>query len=328
MRELSVGFIGSGGIARSHTKPLSAMKGIKFAAFCDIVEEKARAYCNEYGGKPYTDFEEMLRKEELDVVYVCLPPFAHTNEVQLAAERGINIFIQKPIALTMDLATSMVKAVERSGVKSQVGYQLRFGKGIQRGKALLQEGELGPVTMGLARYICNFLGGAWWRKASQSGGQIVEQSTHAVDLLRYLCGDVTRVFSEMDRRYWTEIEDLEIEDVSSTSLRFSSGAVGSMVATTGGYSGKWILDLSVFTKKAVMDFKDPHSIRITWNEDAGREEFFSEPRDLSVAEAEHFIGAVRQDKETITPISEGAKTLEVTLAIKESGAKREPVNLS
>ena len=324
MMKLSIGFIGAGGIARSHTKPLKELGNVKFVSFCDIVKERAQSYCEEYGGRPYTDFAEMYEKEEMDAVYICLPPFAHSNEVELAAEKGINIFIQKPIALDMGLAGRMVRAVEKVGVKSQVGYQLRFGNGIQRSKTLLGEGGLGPITMAFGKYICNFLGGSWWRNPSQSGGQIVEQSTHALDLLRYLCGDIVKVYSEMDRRYWSEVEDLEIEDVSSTSLRFASGAVGSMIATTGGYPGKWIVDLSIFTKKAVLDLKDPHSLMITWNDDGAREEFHSETSNLNLVEAKHFTKAILNDMETITPISEGAKTLAVTLAIRESGTQRVP----
>lgn len=323
-----VGFIGSGGIARSHTKALSALGGVEFVAFCDLVEDRARSYSDEYGGKPYTDFRRMLDAEKMDAVYICLPPFAHTDEVELAAEKGIDIFIQKPIALDMDLANRMVRAVENAGVRSQVGYQLRFGMGVQRAKALLEEGELGQVTLALGKYVCNFLGGSWWRDPAKSGGQIVEQSTHAVDLMRYLCGDIGRVCSEMDVRYWTEVEDLGIEDVSATSLRFTSGAVGSMIATTGGYLSKWIVDLSIFTKKAALDIPDPNSLRITWGADGGREEYHSESTDMSLAEARHFIGAVRDGGDTITPISEGAKTLAVTLAIRESGLGKEPKQVS
>ena len=327
MANFSVGFIGAGGIARSHTDALKQIDNVKFASFCDIVEERARSYCEEYGGRPYTDFNKMFEKEDLDAVYVCLPPFAHTNEVELAAEKGINVFIQKPIALDMDLAKRMVDAVEKAGVKSQVGYQLRFGNGTRRAKRLLEDGKLGPVTIALGRYVCNFVGNLWWRDPERSGGQIVEQSTHAVDLLRYLCGDIVRVSSEMDLRYWTEVEDLGIEDVSATSLRFASGAVGSMVATTGGYPNKWLLDVSVFTKKAVLDIPDVHSIDISWNDDGIREERHSAQTDLSLEEAKHFLGAIEKDEDTLTPISEGAKSLAVTLAIRSSGLEKTPKNV-
>jgi len=321
---MSVGFIGAGGIARSHTNALKQIKNVKFAAFCDIVEERAKAYCEEYGGRPYVDFAQMFEKEDLDAVYICLPPFAHTNEVELAAEGGVNVFIQKPIALDMDLARRMVDAVEKEGVKSQVGYQLRFGPGVQMAKGLLEGGDLGEVTMALGRYICNFIGGPWWRDPAKSGGQIVEQSTHAVDLLRFLCGDIVRVSSEMDTRYWNEEEGMGVEDVSTTALRFSSGAVGSMIATTGGYPNRWMLDVSVFTKKAVIDIPEVNTIKINWNRDGIREESHSTPTDLSLEESRHFLGAIRDDTDTITPISEGAKSLAVTLAIRRSGLGEGP----
>ena len=101
-----------------------------------------------------------------------------------------------------------------------------------------------------------------------------------------------------------------------------------MIATTGGYPSKWIVDLSVFTKKAVLDIPDPNSLRITWSADGGREEYHSQPTDLSLAEARHFIGAAREGGDTITPISEGARTLAATLAIRESGIGKEPKEVS
>jgi len=325
MPRLSVGFIGAGGIARSHTKALKTLGNTDFVAFCDIVKERALSYCQEYGGNAYTDFRKMINEEEMDAVYICLPPFAHSNEVNIAAENGIHVFIQKPIALNMDLAEEMVSAVDRAGVKSQVGYQLRFGTGIQRARELLQSADLGPVTLCLGRYLCNFLGGSWWRQLSKSGGQIVEQSTHVVDLLRYLCGDIEKVYSEMDTLYWDEVEDMEIEDVSSTTMKFESGAIGSMVATTGGYPGRWIADLKIFTKKAVFDLPDPHTLILTGNEE--KEKRFGHTTDLSLAEASHFTQAILEDTDTCTPISDGAKTLEATLSIRRSGEEGRPVTL-
>jgi len=75
-------------------------------------------------------------------------------------------------------------------------------------------------------YWCHFLGGPWWRDKSKSGGQIVEQSTHLYDAFRYLCGEVKEVYGQMDRRFWTDIPDMSVEDVSSATFRFKSGAIG------------------------------------------------------------------------------------------------------
>jgi len=194
MNGLRIGMIGCGGIAEVHVERLKTLEAAQLVGFADIVEEKARSFSKKYGGEPYTDWREMLGKERLDIVYVCLPPFAHEDEVVVASEKGIHVFIEKPIALNMKLARKMVRAVEKSGVKSQVGYVSRFAYGVEEAKRLIQTGEAGDIGLALGWYWCHFLGGKWWRDKSKSGGQIVEQTTHLFDLLRHLCGEVEAVY--------------------------------------------------------------------------------------------------------------------------------------
>lgn len=142
-----VGMIGCGGIAGTHVSRLAKMQDVQFIAFCDVVREKAQAFSSQYGGTIYEDFHKMIGTEKFDVVYICLPPFAHTDEVQVAAEKGINIFIEKPIALTMRLADDMARAVNKSGVRSQVGYILRFGAGVERAKEMIESRKAGDISV-------------------------------------------------------------------------------------------------------------------------------------------------------------------------------------
>ena len=123
---LRAGIIGCGGIANTHGRVLSELANrVTIAAVCDIERDRAEGFGTKYaGGKAavYTDFTRMFAETGLDVVYVCLPPFAQSNEVELAAERGIHVFMEKPIALTTDLAHRIVNAVEKHQIKSHVGF--------------------------------------------------------------------------------------------------------------------------------------------------------------------------------------------------------------
>lgn len=310
--------IGCGGIARNHATRLSTMKEIKLTAFCDVVEDKAKVFSAKYGGNIYTDWHEMFDKEKLDVVYVCLPPFAHRDEVIIAAENGIHIFIEKPIALNMDLARRMVEAVERCDVRSQVGYKCRFGFGVEKAKRLIESGEAGHVGLASGWYWCHFLGGAWWRDKRKSGGQIVEQATHLYDALRYLCGDVDRVYGEMDRRFWVEVPDLSIEDVSSSTFRFRSGAVGAIVSTTWGMLGQWWLRWLIATKNYTLESSGANTLTVYTTKAPAKMQTVSEQRDTYLLESQNLIRAILEDGETRTPMLEGAKTLEFTLAARKS----------
>ncbi|MBO3803215.1 MAG: Gfo/Idh/MocA family oxidoreductase [Candidatus Brockarchaeota archaeon] len=327
--ELKIGFIGCGGIAGVHASRLSKMEGVKLVAFCDIAKEKALAFSSKFGGAAYQDFHEMIKSESLDVVYVCLPPFAHSDEVQASAERGINVFIEKPIALSMRLADDMVRAVRRSGVRSQVGYLLRFGAGVERAKALIDSGEAGDVSVVQGRYFCNFIGGPWWRDKAKSGGQLVEQSTHLYDAVRYLCGDVERVYAEMARRYWVDVPDMTSEDASSTVMRFKTGALGSITATTGAYAGdRWVTSWTVAARNFTFEFENANSLVIYSTSKPQTTETVSDPeRDMFVLESMDLFDSIKSGRETRTPIEEGMKTLELTLAAAKSAEKRQVVEL-
>jgi len=327
MRRLKVGMIGCGGIARVHADRLRMMGEVKLVAFADIVKEKAKDFSERYGGKAYKDWYRMLSKEDLDLVYICIPPFAHEDEVMVAAEKGINIFIEKPIALNMKLAREMVRAIEKNKVKSQVGYNCRFGLALEKAKKLIQSGEAGKVGLALGIYWCHFLGGSWWRDKTKSGGQIVEQSTHMYDALRYLCGDVETVYGRMNRIFWTDIPDLTIEDVSSSTFRFKSGAVGSIVSTTWGVPSQWWFKWMLATEKYTMEARDANTLTLYSIGQPLKVETISEARDTYLLEAENLVKAILTDGETKTPISEGAKTLEFTLATMKSMETGKPITL-
>ncbi len=327
LSELKIGMIGCGGIAGAHATRLSTLKEVKLTAFSDIDEKRAKDFANKYGGNVYADWQKMLEKEKLDIVYICLPPFAHTGEVMAAAERGIHIFIEKPIALNMDLAKKMVGAVEKHGVKSQVGYQCRFGLATEKAQELIKEGEAGDVGLALGWYWCHYLGKEWWRDKKRSGGQIVEQATHLYDALRYLCGDVDKVYGVMDKRFWVDVPDLIIEDVSSLTVRFKSGALGAIVSTTWGVPSQWWLRWLIATKNYTLESSDVNTLTLYTTEAPAKRKTISEERDMQLLEAQDLIQAVLKDKETRTPIVEGAKSLEFTLAAMKSMETGRPVKL-
>jgi len=194
LKKLKVGMIGCGGIAKIHADRLRSLREVQLVAYADVVKEKAESFGQEYGGTSYVDWQNMLEKETLDIVYILLPPFAHTNEVAVAAEKGIHIFIEKPIALNMNLARNMVAAVEKNSVKSQVGYCQRFSYAVEEAKRLIQSGEAGKPGLAAGYYWCHFLGGSWWRDKNKSGGQVVGSlltsmmcsATCAATLRRYM----------------------------------------------------------------------------------------------------------------------------------------------
>ncbi|MEM1606718.1 MAG: Gfo/Idh/MocA family oxidoreductase [Candidatus Bathyarchaeia archaeon] len=327
MRKLNVGFIGCGGIAVTHAERLKTLEEVRMTAFADIAEERARTMADKYGGKCYRDWREMLNKEKLDIVYICLPPFAHSDEVTIAAEKGIHIFIEKPIALDMKTAREMVRSIEKNGVKSQVGYNCRFGYAIEEAKRLVNNGEAGEIGLAIGMYWCHFIRRDWWIDKSKSGGQIVEQSTHLFDALRYICGDVEVVYGLMNRKFWTDVPEMTIEDVSSTTFKFKSGAIGAITATTWGANAQWWFKWWIAAKNYTFESRDINTLTLYSTKPPTKVTTISEERDTYLLEAKDFIRAILEDKDTKTPIEEGAKTLEFTLAASKSAEIGKPITL-
>ena len=325
MTRLKVGFIGCGGIARAHANRLVRFSDVELVAFSDIVVGKAEALAHKFGGRAYSDWREMLDRENLDVVFICLPPFAHRDEVMVAAEEGVHVYIEKPIALNVKLAYEMVRAIEKSGVKSQVGYQLRFAAGVERAKKLIEDGVVGDIGLVAGRYWCGFIRRDWWLDKSRSGGQVVEQATHLYDLLRWLCGNVERVYAEMDRLLYRDVPGMTIEDVSSAVLRFKCGAVGVVTATIGAAPGVQRLEWVIVGSNATLESPEPHSLKVySLGRQPKVEEYKEAGRDPMTLAERDLIEAVINDKPTRTPIIEGAKTLELTLAVVKAAELGKP----
>jgi len=114
--KVRLGMIGCGGIAQWHMSLLEKMEEAQMVAFCDIREEAARECAEKYSGVPYTKHEEMFAKEKLDAIFLCIPPFAHTDQAIMAAQKGIHVFAEKPVALNMAKALEIQRALDTSGV--------------------------------------------------------------------------------------------------------------------------------------------------------------------------------------------------------------------
>lgn len=332
MAVLRTGLIGCGKFANKHLINLVSMPDkFQMVAFCDTIKENAEQFNEKYAGgksKVYLDFHDLLTETPLDLVLICLPPFGHSDEVEVAAEHGVHILIEKPIALTSEHAWRMVKAVEKAGIKSQVGFMFRFGAAIEKLKSMIADGTAGPVGLMSTRYFCNALHAPWWRMRDKSGGQIVEQVIHMVDLMRYLIGDPVTVFSIQNNLFHRDVENYTIEDTSGTVMEFKNGGIGVIYASNNAIPGKWINDYHVVAKHLTADFTDANNAVFTFtSEPTVRTEVISSIDNLYLRELLDLYHAIIEDLPTRTPIREGALSLDLALAISKSAVNKTPVFL-
>lgn len=332
MKRLRTAILGCGGFAHRHAQNLIGLpEEIELAAFCDHHDQNARAFSEKYtGGRGliFTDPQKMFEKADLDLVAICLPPFAHADEVELAAQHGVHILIEKPIALSSEHAWRMVEAAETARIQTQVGFMFRFGAAIERLKELITSGEAGPLGLMSARYFCNSLHAPWWRDRSKSGGQLVEQVIHMVDLMRYLMGEAVSVYSRQENMFHREVPDYTVEDVSATVFGFKDGAIGVIYATNGAIPGKWINDYRLVTQKVTAEFSNANNALLHFTaETPVRTETISSERNVHLAELQDLLTAIRTDGRTRTPLREGAKSLDMALAATQSAQTHQEVPL-
>lgn len=223
---MKIAFIGAGGIAGNYRGSLKRLQR-PIAAICDINAERASQVAGVENATAYTNHAEMLEKEKPDVVFICIPPGAHTTQVVDAAKTGAAVFVAKPVALDLDTANKALKAIEKAGVLNQVGYMARYSDITAKAKEIIGEKDL---SMGFGRFLCRMgAGHPWWGKFAISGGQMLEQSTHVFDLLRYFLGDVKEVQAFGIKNVSKSIADFE--ECTVCNLHFANGAVGNVTST-------------------------------------------------------------------------------------------------
>lgn len=332
MQKVRAGILGVGGIAHKHARALHALSGrVELVACCGRDFEKTRAFADQYTqgrAMVFANHAEMFERADLNLVIICLPPFAHRDEVERAAERGIHLLIEKPIALDTKTAWNMVRAVERAGIKTQVGFMYRFGQAVQEFKRRLDAGECGRVGLFSARYFANALHAAWWRERAKSGGQIVEQAIHLFDLFTWLGGDIARVYSRQANLFHRDTPGYDIEDVSTTILEFKNGALGVIYATNAAVPNQWVKEWRVVTAKMLAEFSDwNHAIFTPTTTPNLAPQVIASERDVFVAQLEDLLQAIETGGETLTPLFHGARTLDLALAAVRSNETGLPVTI-
>ena len=332
MKPLRTAILGCGSFAHRHAQNLIALpEEIELSAFCDHHETNARAFSEQYTeghGAVFTDPHEMFEKSNLGLVIICLPPFAHSDEIELAAQHGVHVLMEKPIALSSEHAWRMVEAAENAHIKTQVGFMFRFGSAIEQLRELIRLGETGPVGLMSARYFCNSLHTPWWRDRDKSGGQLVEQVIHMVDLMRFLMGTPLSVYSRQENLFHREVPDYTVEDVSATVFGFQGGAIGVIYATNGAIPGKWINDYRLVSQKLTAEFTNANNAVFHFTTETPlRTEAVSSEKNVYLAELQDLLTAIQTDGPTRTPMREGAESLDLALAATRSAETHGEVSL-
>ncbi len=321
--KVKIGFIGCGGIAGAHMIALKQIEEVEFAAMCDIDLAKAEKASAAYGGKFYTDFRKMLDETKIDACFMCIPPFAHKGQEEECIKRGIPFLVEKPVHLELESAQEIAAKVKKANLMTSVGYVLRYFDVVDMAREMIKKEQ---VSFALGKYYGGVPGGGegWYSQKALSGGQLVEQATHILDMMRYFLGDVEEVFAYKTTGINDKIyKKYDTEDTSTLLLKFKNGCAGNLTCTwlwSGFESG-----VEVVGKDVIFNYAGNTLTVNNFNKKvthiSSLNPMLEEDRAFIKAVAEKDASFVKSDYE------DAVKTLVVSLKAQESMRTGKPVRL-
>ncbi len=342
------GIIGCGMIAKFHARAIADCGGAQLVACYNRTPDKAQALADEFGCQAYTDLDQMLARDDLQIVTIGTASGAHCEPAVAAAKAGKHVIVEKPLEVTRQRCHQMIDACEQAGVKLATIFPSRFHQASLLLKEAVEQGRFGRLALGNA-YVKWFRSqeyydsGAWrgtWEL--DGGGALMNQAIHSVDLLLWLMGPVINVMAHTST---LAHERIEVEDVATASLRFASGALGTIEATTASYPGALKkIELTGARGTAILEEEDI----IKWE--------FAEPLEkdqqlradmlgrtktgggaadpAAIGHHAHtalfrdFLQAIEQDRPPLIDGHEGLRSVDLILAIYESAKSGRSVSLS
>lgn len=327
---MKVGLIGTGAIAHKHAQAYRNI-GFKVAVCTNTNQEKGRAFAAQYGAEFVSSYQEVCRHPEADYVDVCTFPDFRLQPLEICAETGKHILVQKPISTNLETAQTMIEMAKRAGIVLGVMSQHRFDDAVIFVSEAIKAGRLGRILQcdcyvkwyRSVEYYSRPVKGSW---DVEGGGALINQGIHQVDIARWLCGDVTEAFGQWQLG---AIHKIESEDIVNAVVRYRNGATGVVQASTAfwpgyterveihGTKGTAILSGDKLTawdvendtgepapisKEAMSGASDPMAISLT-------------PFERQFAD---FARAIRTGSEPLVSGEEGYRALEVVDAIYRS----------
>jgi UDP-N-acetylglucosamine 3-dehydrogenase len=315
-----LGIVGVGGIGQLHLKHGLMLKNAEVAAVADTSKsalERAKALGVK---KTFTDYSEMLNDPQIDAVLIALPTHLHLDCAQQAAEAHKDIFLEKPIAVTVEDAKKIIATAQRNQVKLMLGYPMRFNRHFQKIKQDMADGLIGDVENALATYVCAgpFVHRAdghspapvpeWWFDPARSGGGVlVDLGCHIINLLRMLFGEISAVKGQFGYRY-----HMDFEDSALVLARFSSGTLA--VVNVGWYSQEYLLRLNVLgsVRSVTVQHATPPTVANAYQMLTKGINTFNQPH---FDELQYFVDCLQNDQ---TPSPTGLDGLRDLEAISEA----------
>ncbi|REE76377.1 putative dehydrogenase [Rhodococcus wratislaviensis] len=349
---LRIGIVGCGKIAGNHARALQQVPGVEVVGCCDPDVDRAREFASAHGIARAVGSVEELIALGLDACTVCTPHPVHEQVVVAAAEAGIHVLCEKPIAVDVAAADRMIAAADRAGITFGVLFQRRFWPAAQRIRAAIDDGRIGVPVLGEASVLLHrpssYYSADEWRGRwdTDGGGVLMTQAVHQIDMLQWFMGEAVSVSGFI--RTHTHGEHIETEDSASAVVSFASGGTATVTATTGanhnlgnrvtviGQTGAIASVLEfpegrkgfneIWTVPGEVEFRAPYTLDVRANLDVT--EVNAGLADFHTLQVQDFADAVLTGRDPAVTGRDARASLAIVAAIYESSRTGRVVDLT
>lgn len=355
MKKIRTAVVGTGKVGHTHASALADNPVSEFVAVYNHNAEKGHAFAAQYGVRGYSDFKAMIRDAGVQMISICTPHPAHLKYILAAAELGVHVLCEKPLAASLQDCDQAIAACRANNVKLGMVSQRRFYPPIVRMAQALSAGKIGrPILVTLnvlgwrdeAYYRMDPWRGKW---ATEGGGVLVNQTVHQLDLLQWLMGPIEELFG-----YWDNFNHpyIEVEDTAVAVLRFKSGALGQILVSNSqrpGFYGKLHIHGSLgssigaqtdggspFVSGVTTDVEAPFNdiwtvsgeqeLLTRWQSEDRQDAQIHNPMTYYHAlQIQDFLDAILEDREPAVNGEEARKSVELFTAIYRSQRDHAPI---
>ncbi|MFK0009520.1 Gfo/Idh/MocA family protein [Paenarthrobacter sp. NPDC090520] len=349
---IRVGIVGCGNIADNHFKSYSDIPGVQVVGVVDVDLARAESFAAERAIAHAVDSLGALIGLGVDAISVCTPHPTHEAVVTEAAQAGVHILCEKPIATDLDAAERMVEAAESAGVIFGVVYQRRYWPGAQALRTAIDDGRLGRPMLGHCHVLLHrgldYYNSASWRGtwAADGGGVLMTQAIHYIDLLQWYMGEPVEVSAKAGTFVYTET--IEVEDTAAALITFASGAVATLAATvtaSPSLGGRITITGDNGATVNVTEYPEgADAVNDLWairgeertidlfpngvQDDIPVADINARLAPLHKLQVEDFVGAIREGRAPSVSGREAMKSLQIITAIYESARTGLPVRIA
>ena len=357
MAKVRTALAGCGKVGRIHAASLRRLPEAEFVAACDVQPERAQALASEYGTRAFTDLPRMLAEARVEALLVCTPHPHHAHPAIAAAERGVHVLVEKPMAATLADCDAMLAAAAGAGVKLAVVSQRRLYEPVLRLKAAIDAGKIGRPALGVVLMLNwrdeSYYSSDPWRGRwdTEGGGVLVNQAPHQLDLLQWLMGPVEEITG-----YWANLNhpSVAVDDTALALVRFAGGALGCVVASLSqkpglftklhvhGSSGasvgvetdrgaSFVAGVSEIVEPPLNDLwtipGEEHLLTAFEAEDRARFRALDFTTHYHALQIQDFLQAILEDRPPLVTGQDGRRVVEMFTAIYRSNRERRPIRL-